>query len=86
MVITKRVGFLSLVEQFGYVVSINNTGLFGFHTSPIKKRDNSTESPRLVSLLNGCQVVRMVELLGLLGCVDYIRKLRRGYEVAVRIE
>jgi len=39
----------------------------------IKKRDNSTESPRLVALLNGFQVVRMVELLGLLGFVDYIR-------------
>ena len=39
-----------------------------------KKRDNSTESPRLVSLLNGCQVVRMVELLGLLGFLDYIRE------------
>ena len=28
----------------------------------------------LVSLLNGFQVVRMVELLGLFGCVDYIRE------------
>ena len=27
----------------------------------------------LVSLLNGFQVVRMVELLGLLGLLDYIR-------------
>ena len=27
----------------------------------------------LVLLLNGFQVVRMVELLGLLGCIDYIR-------------
>jgi hypothetical protein len=27
----------------------------------------------LVSLLNGFQVVRMVELLGLLGFLDYIR-------------
>ena len=27
----------------------------------------------LVSLLNGCQVVRMMELLGLFGCVEYIR-------------
>ena len=27
----------------------------------------------LVSLLNGFQVVRMVELLGLLGSLDYIR-------------
>ena len=34
----------------------------------------------LVSFLNGCQVVRMVELLGLLGCVDYIRG-QGGYEV-----
>ena len=43
-------------------------------TSKTKKRDNSTESPRLVSLLNGFQVVRMVELLGLLGSLEYIRE------------
>jgi len=40
-----------------------------------KKRDNSTESSRLVLLLNGFQVVRILELLGLLECVDYIRNL-----------
>jgi hypothetical protein len=32
-----------------------------------KKRDNSTESSRLVSLLNGFQVVRMMELLRAFG-------------------
>ena len=37
------------------------------------KRDNSTESSHLVALHNGFQVVRMVELLGLLGFLDYIR-------------
>ena len=42
--------------------------VIGFHISPpTKKRENSTESSRLVSFLNGCQVVLMVELLGLLG-------------------
>ena len=49
--------------------------MIGFHTSPpTKKRENFTESSRLVSFLNGCQVVRMVELLGLLGSLDYIRE------------
>ena len=44
----------------------------------IKKRDNSTESSRLVSLLNDFQVVRMVELLGLLWFLDYIRGKGKG--------
>ena len=35
----------------------------------------------LVSLLNCFQVVRMVELLGLLGFVDYIREERGDWEV-----
>jgi len=40
----------------------------------IKKRDNSTELPRLVSLLNSFQVVRMVELLRTFGiCGVYQR-------------
>ena len=38
------------------------------------KRDNSTESPRLVLLLNGCQVVRMMELLRTFGIFAVYRR------------
>ena len=38
-----------------------------------RKVNESKNVSCLVSLLNGFQVVRMVELLGLLGCVEYIR-------------
>ena len=39
-----------------------------------KKRDNSTESPRLVLLLNGFQVVRMVKLLRTFGMCGVYQK------------
>ena len=46
-----------------------------------KKRDNSTELPRLVSLLNDCQVVRMVELLRTFGIFGLYQRGEGDWEV-----